>query len=641
MSGLQDLWWDLTHPREPARRDLRRAHHGDQPAVTTPRPAPVTTSRPDVPLDSTTSRAAHPRSAPVTTSRLDRLTGIDLTSAAGGPRGQRAVPRNPAWRRAWMVAIATLVWILGMLKQAPCLALTSEHSTDAYGRICYTDIRLLYLSRPFGQGQTLYTQLDWEYPPLSGLFAMAARWISDHIGFAAPAVFDADVLQADSRVYFAVSVVMLYACFLVVVLSQIRLTRDKPWLVLVVGASPLVITASFINWDLLAVALTALGLVAWRRKKPVWAGVWWGLAVAAKLYPAFLLAALLFWCVRERAVKTWLKTMAAAVLAWLAVNLPYMIVTWHGWVYFWTFNAHRGAEYGSLWHALQLLGLDVPGAAWGSRALIAAGLLALGTLVVGAPRRPSLAAVLFVGVGVFVLFNVVYSPQYVWWLLPLVVLARPYALDLIVFTVAETAYSFAIWLYLAQKLNPTAGSVPTICVGVTLVRCVVLGWLMVRAVLPWWHKPVPRRALPVGPREEVAQVVTPEAPIAPRHVSREPVGGQSASPATAAREAPAEPVETTVRTTPVDRDPAGTRPTGTSAQETPVESAKHGIGVTPVEPVETTVRTTPVEPVETSVPPPSVTSPETPAGPDSPGSPVHPDEVSVLDFPRHGREGAA
>ena len=48
------------------------------------------------------------------------------------------------------------------------------------------------------------------------------------------------------------------------------------------------IVHAFTNWDLIASALAGDGLLAWARR-PVLAGVLFGLGAAAKLYPAFLL----------------------------------------------------------------------------------------------------------------------------------------------------------------------------------------------------------------------------------------------------------------------------------------------------------------------------------------------------------------
>ena len=56
-----------------------------------------------------------------------------------------------------------------------------------------------------------------------------------------------------------------------------------------VALSPALLLSSYINWDLLAVALAALALAAWSARRPALAGVLLGLAIAAKFYPLLFL----------------------------------------------------------------------------------------------------------------------------------------------------------------------------------------------------------------------------------------------------------------------------------------------------------------------------------------------------------------
>ena len=80
--------------------------------------------------------------------------------------------------------------------------------------------------------------------------------------------------------------------------------------------------------------------------------------------------------------------------------------------------------------------------------------LAIAALIVVAPRRPRFGQVAFLVVVAFLLTNKVYSPQYVLWLLPFVVLARPRWRDWLVFTAGELLYFVAIWWHLAGVLAP-------------------------------------------------------------------------------------------------------------------------------------------------------------------------------------------
>ena len=85
--------------------------------------------------------------------------------------------------------------------------------------------------------------------------------------------------------FFAVNVVLLGACLLVSVWAQVRSVPHRPWDGMMVAASPCVAAAALINWDLFALAFTGLGVYFWSRRRPGWAGVWFG-GAAASLSPA-------------------------------------------------------------------------------------------------------------------------------------------------------------------------------------------------------------------------------------------------------------------------------------------------------------------------------------------------------------------
>ena len=95
--------------------------------------------------------------------------------------------------------------------------------------------------------------------------------------------------------------VLLGGLFLVAVWAQVRTVAPRPWDGMMLAASPCVAAAALINWDMLPVALTALGMLAWSRRRPGLAGIFLGLGMAAKLYPLFLLGPLLLLCLRVAA----------------------------------------------------------------------------------------------------------------------------------------------------------------------------------------------------------------------------------------------------------------------------------------------------------------------------------------------------
>ena len=129
-------------------------------------------------------------------------------------------------------------------------------------------------------------------------------------------------------------------------------------------------------------------------------------------------------------------------------------------------NAERPADWDSLHYALQRTRAAVDGplsGSWSGLADLVLGpvgapadqrlnlsvaigtLLALGAVVVlavRAPRRPRLPQLLFLTVVGFLLFNKVWSPQYVLWLLPLAALARPRWRPFLAWQAAEAAVLF-------------------------------------------------------------------------------------------------------------------------------------------------------------------------------------------------------
>ena len=191
------------------------------------------------------------------------------------------------------------------------------------------------------------------------------------------------------------------------------------------------ILGAFINWDLIAMGLVMLGMAAWAARRGVLAGVLIGLAVATKFYPLLFFGPLLLLCLRAGRMRQFWVTAGWAAAAWLAVNLPVMIAAPSGWERFYQLNETRAADWGSIWsffqtehwpgvgtssvHALNLI----------SSLVFLAGCAGIALLTLAAPRRPRVAQVFFLVLAVFLLSNKVWSPQYVVWLAPLVVLARP------------------------------------------------------------------------------------------------------------------------------------------------------------------------------------------------------------------------
>jgi uncharacterized membrane protein len=406
-----------------------------------------------------------------------------LSEAVGGPAGEHARPHRWWTPVRVLLALFTLVFALALVQKYPC-GETHWSDTDVrYGKMCYSDIPYLYTGRGFAEHRWPYATDDGRYPVMEypvGISYLA--WgVSEVIrplvtgpAYEIRSHLDPDQLWGlpgmaqEVNEYFLLSALALFLCGLGAVLFLAGASPGRPWEAAAFAVSPVLLVTALVNWDLLAVLFTAGALWAFARGRPGLTGVMIGLGTAAKLYPAFLLGAVLvdvLWAARHR--RTDLRTCllrfagcaAAAVATWLLVNLPAMISGPDAWRVFWRFNTDRGADLGSLWLVLTQHGVAVPTAVVNDVSTVVFALACVAILVLGirAPTRPRMAQIGFLVVAAFLLVNKVYSPQYVLWLLPLAVLARPRWRDLLIWQAGELLYFGAVWLYLGGWLEPAAG----------------------------------------------------------------------------------------------------------------------------------------------------------------------------------------
>ncbi|MGW7350242.1 glycosyltransferase family 87 protein [Streptomyces sp. NPDC054784] len=389
-----------------------------------------------------------------------RPTEHDEVAAAGseligGPAGRRS--GDAGWwtpvRVTVLVMLATFA--LGMLQKLPCYnGAWFFGQTSQYAHACYSDIPHLYQGRGFADGLVPYFDripedvsggMEYlEYPVLTGLFMKIAAVLTP----------GGDDIVHREQIYWMVNAGMLMVCAVITAVCVSRTHRTRPWDALLVAMAPAFALNSTINWDLLAVALTAAAMLMWARSRPLAAGVLIGLATAAKLYPLLILGPLLLLCWRAGRWRAFGAALGGAVFSWAAVNVPVMLTAWDGWQKFYTFSQERPVDFGSFWLILsQRTGSAIEDANTYAMVLMVLGCAALAAVTFSAPRRPRLPQLAFLVIALFVLTNKVYSPQYVLWLIPLAVLARPRWRDFLIWQACEVLYFLGIWMYLAYNAS--------------------------------------------------------------------------------------------------------------------------------------------------------------------------------------------
>jgi uncharacterized membrane protein len=350
-----------------------------------------------------------------------------------------------------LIAATVLAMVLAFAEKVPCRSGAWNSYTKQFQDSCYTDIYPLYYTEGLSSGKVPYTGHPVEYPVLIGGAMQAAAWLVRNV--------DAVIR---GREFYDVTAVLLALCAVAGVVATARAAGpDRRWQALLVALSPALILAAFVNWDLIAFALTALGIAAWAARRGVWAGVLLGLAVATKFYPLVILGALLLLCLRAGRLKELAQTLAAAALAWLAVDLPVMLAAPSGWAYFYEFSKNRGADWGSIWYMFEYFNVRGLGNYQlgmlneMSAAVSVAAYAAIALLALAARRRPRLPQLCFLLLATFLMTNKVWSPQYVIWLVPLAVLARPRLWPYALWQLAEVGYFFGIWGYLLFQYRIT------------------------------------------------------------------------------------------------------------------------------------------------------------------------------------------
>ena len=159
------------------------------------------------------------------------------------------------------------------------------------------------------------------------------------------------------------------------------------------------------------------------------------------------------------------KTAVAAVVTWLVVNLPVMVLFPRGWSEFFRLNTRRGDDMDSLYNVVKSFtgwrGFDQDLGFWQpptvlntvSAALFVACCVAIAYIVLTAWQRPRLAQVAFLVVAAFLLTNKVWSPQFSLWLVPLAVLALPHRRILLAWMTIDAVVWVPRMLYLYGEQN--------------------------------------------------------------------------------------------------------------------------------------------------------------------------------------------
>jgi len=429
-------------------------------------------------------------------SRTDTI-GAALSEVIGGPVGRHALigrQRIMTPLRA-MLIIALVFLALGYSTKAACLQTTGTGSADqrvgnwqnqrAYYELCYSDTVPLYTAELLNLGKFPYKS-SWvendstgkpriqydgntavrymEYPVLTGIYQYLSMTLAKT--YTALTKLISVPIIAEVVMFFNIAAFGLALAWLATVWATSQLAGQRRiWDAAMVAASPILIFQVFTNFDALATAFATAALLAWARRRPTLAGALIGLGVAAKLYPLLLLAPLAVLAMRTGKLREVGKTALAAVVMWLVVNLPIMVLFPRGWSEFFRLNTRRGDDMDSVYNIVKSFtgwqGFDTDLGFWQpptvlntvTAMLFVSCCIAIAYIALTAKQRPRVAQVAFLVVAAFLLTNKVWSPQFSLWLVPLAVLALPHRRILLAWMTIDALVWVPRMMYLYGEEN--------------------------------------------------------------------------------------------------------------------------------------------------------------------------------------------
>ena len=379
-------------------------------------------------------------------------------------------------RRATLVVLLTAAVTIGLAVAAKSWCGLPAPAEGDYLRWCYSDVPPLYYTERLDEGAIPYLDSDVEYPVLTGLVMGVAGALTD---------------TARGFTWLTWGILALFG-----LATAVLLEREVGWKrALAYAAAPTLAISAVVNWDLPAVFLATVGIVLHRRSRDLGAGVALGLGTATKLFPGLFVLPLGLAAWRLRGTRAGWRTVVGAAGAWLAVNVPVVLLAPDNWFTFFELSRERPSD----WDALSTVVLERTG--WSvatadlNTLLLAVFLAGYAALLAWMVRRDHpttwhLASLPLLAW--FLLSSKVYSPQFSLWLLPLFAFSFPGWRLWLAFGAADVAVTLTRFRYLANFVGDDGGLDGAWGQGWFHLALVVRAVVLVAAAWVGWRREVGR-----------------------------------------------------------------------------------------------------------------------------------------------------
>ena len=191
------------------------------------------------------------------------------------------------------------------------------------------------------------------------------------------------------------------------------------------------------------------------------------ISIATKFFPLVLFFPILISCLREKKIRNFVNYFGYTMGAWVLINIPFALINFRGWSYFYEFSYNRAIGSASVWDITSRINVPLSSSKL-SFYILNLGIFALlGLYLAKSKVSVRLYESAFLTMFAFILFNKQYSMQYVIWLAALAVIAisrlnQKHQLSIIYFYVlwqaTELAFQFGFFQNILTGMDPTTTS---------------------------------------------------------------------------------------------------------------------------------------------------------------------------------------
>jgi len=250
-----------------------------------------------------------------------------------------------------------------------------------------------------------------EYPALTGL----VMWLISFLVTPTPTVY-VDYYRITAAFQIVLLAISAYLIF--------KLVGKKYGFYFIL--TPAVLYSLNRNWDIWAIAAMLLAIYLFEKKRFQLSAILLAVSIATKFFPIVLMLPIMIIFLRDKQIKLFIKYALTTAVAWAVINLPFILINYEGWVYFYQFSAERGLGSASFFEITNIILPSITFSLIHFYILNILALVAVTTYFVKLKSVPTLAATSFFVMFGFILFNKQYSMQYVIWLSALAVLTFSY-----------------------------------------------------------------------------------------------------------------------------------------------------------------------------------------------------------------------